>query len=93
MFAFAVIVMAVAGTSFIYKMTLFTFTMAGDDVRGFGAVAVGTYLIGMVPIVCITLWAVLTGRFHDIERPKYRLLELDAEIDRGGELAPEVARG
>jgi nitrogen fixation-related uncharacterized protein len=55
-------------------------------VEGFGAVAVSTYLIGMVPIVFLTLWAVMTGRFRDIERPKVRLLELDREIERGGEL-------
>ena len=41
----------------------------------------------MLPIVFLTLWAVLTGRFRDIERPKFRMLELDEEIERGGELA------
>ena len=80
MFAFAVVVMLVAGTSFVYKMTEFATTIVKDDVQGFGAVAVATYLIGMLPIVFITLWAVLTGKFADIERPKYRLLELDREL-------------
>ena len=92
-FVFAVVVMGVAGTSFVYKMTEFAMTMAKHDVEGFGAVAVGTYLIGMMPIVFITLWAALTGRFRDIERPKFRVLELDDEIERGGELAPEGPRG
>ena len=88
-FGFAIVVMVVAGTSFVYKMTEFALTIARDDVEGFGAVAVATYLIGMLPIVCITLWAVLTGKFRDIERPKFRLLELDREIERGGELVRE----
>ncbi len=79
-FAFAVVVMLVAGTSFVYKMTEFAMTIVKDDIEGFGAVAVATYLIGMLPIVFITLWAVLTGKFADIERPKYRLLELDREL-------------
>ena len=79
-FAFAVVVMLVAGTSFVYKMTEFAMTIVKDDVEGFGAVAVATYLIGMLPIVFITLWAVLTGKFADIEKPKYRLLELDREL-------------
>jgi hypothetical protein len=56
-------------------------------------VAVATYLIGMLPLVFVTLWAVLTGKFRDIERPKFRLLEIDREIERGGELGPEPRHG
>lgn len=92
-FAFAVVVMVVAGGSFVYKMTEFTMTIARDELQGFGAVAVATYLIGMLPIVFVTLWAIFSGKFADIERPKLRLFELDQEIERGGELAPEGHRG
>jgi hypothetical protein len=92
-FAFAVAVMVVAGASFVYKMTEFAVTIVRDDVEGFGAVAVATYLIGMLPLVFVTLWAVLTGKFRDIERPKFRLLEIDREIERGGELGPEPRHG
>lgn len=92
-FTFAIAIMVVAGASFIYKMTEFAMTIARDDVEGFGAVAVATYLIGMLPLVFVTLWAVTTGKFSDIERPKFRLLELDREIERGGELGREVRHG
>ena len=92
-FVFAVVVMVVAGTSFIYKMTEFAVTIARDEVQGFGAVAVATYLIGMLPIVFVTLWAIVTGKFSDIERPKLRMLELDREIERGGELVRGARRG
>jgi nitrogen fixation-related uncharacterized protein len=85
-FTLAVGVMVIAGLAFVYKMSEFAMTIVQDDVQGFGAVAVGTYLVGMLPIVCITLWAVLSGKFRDIERPKFRHLELDREIERGGEL-------
>jgi nitrogen fixation-related uncharacterized protein len=83
---FAVIVLVIAGLGFVLKMSEFATTIVKDEVEGFGTVAVGIYLIGMVPIVFLTLWAVMTGRFRDIERPKRRLLELDQEIERGGEL-------
>jgi len=92
-FAFAIVVMVVAGTSFVYKMTEFAMTIVKDDVEGFGAVAVATYLIGMLPIVFVTLWAVVSGKFADVERPKFRLLELDREIERGGELGSGASRG
>jgi hypothetical protein len=77
---FATAVLLIAGLGFAYKMTEFAMTIVNDDIEGFGAVAVATYLIGMLPIVFVTLWAVLTGKFADIERPKYRLLELDREL-------------
>jgi len=83
---FAVIVLVVAGLGFVFKMSEFATTIVKDDVEGFGTVAVSIYLIGMVPIVFLTMWAVITGRFRDIEQPKLRVLELDREIERGGEL-------
>jgi nitrogen fixation-related uncharacterized protein len=87
---FAVAVLVLAGLGFAYKMSEFALTIMKEDVEGFGAVAVSIYLIGMVPILFLSLWAVFTGRFRDIERPKYRLLELDREIERGGGAAFRV---
>jgi nitrogen fixation-related uncharacterized protein len=86
-FALAIGVMIVAGGAFVYKMGEFAMTIANDEVQGFGAVAVTTYLVGMLPIVFFTLWAVVSGRFRDIERPKYRVLELDEELERTGKRA------
>ena len=83
---FAVVVLLVAGLGFVYKMTEFTMTIVNDDIAGFGAAAVSVYLIGLLPLLFLTLWAVFTGRFRDIEEPKFRMLELDREIERGGEL-------
>ena len=64
-------------------MSEFAVTIVKDEVEGFGAVAVATYLIGMVPLVFLMLWAVMTGRFRDLEATKRRLFELDDEIERG----------
>jgi nitrogen fixation-related uncharacterized protein len=85
--AFTVAVITVAGFAFVYKMTEFAMTIVKDDIAGFGAVAISIYLIGLVPIIFITLWAICSGKFRDIEAPKHRMLELDVEIERGGELA------
>jgi len=92
-FALAVGVMVVAGGAFVTKMFEFAMTMSGDEVAGFGAVAVATYLMGMLPLFLLLLWAVTTGRFRDVEAPKLRMLELDREIERGGELAAGGRRG
>lgn len=81
-FTLAVGVMVIAGGAFLNKMVEFAITMAGDEVAGFGVVAVGTYLTGMLPLLFLTLWAVMTGRFRDIERPATRMLELHWELER-----------
>lgn len=81
------------GVAFIYKMSEFAMTIVNSDVAGFGATAVATYLTGMLPLLMLTLWAIFTGRFRDVERPKYRLFELHDEIERGGELKTEGTRG
>lgn len=85
-FTLAVGVMVVAGGAFMAKMFEFVMTMSGDEVAGFGAVAVTTYLMGMLPILFLMLWAVTTGRFRDVEGPKLRMLELDRLIERGGDV-------
>jgi len=85
-FGAAIVVFVVAGVGFAYRMATFAMTIASGEGEGFGAIAVVTYLIGMIPILFVTLWAVLTGRFRDIERPKHRLFELHDTIERGGGL-------
>jgi hypothetical protein len=81
-FALALGVMVLAGGAFLNKMVEFVFTMAGDEVAGFGAVAVVTYLCGMIPLLCVTLWGVFTGRFRDVEAPAARMLELHRQFER-----------
>ena len=73
-----------AGIGFTYKMAEFAITIMKHEVEGFGAVAVATYLMGMVPMLFLMGWAVVTGRFRDLEATKRRLFELDAEIEQGG---------
>jgi nitrogen fixation-related uncharacterized protein len=63
-------------------MTEFALTIVKEDVEGFGAAAISLYLMGLLPIIFLNLWAILSGRFRDIERPKYRMFELDQEIER-----------
>ena len=84
--ALGLAVLVIAGGAFINKMFEFIMTMSGPEVAGFGAVAVSTYLMGMLPLLFLTLWAATTGRFRDVEAPKLRMFELDREIERGGEL-------
>jgi len=78
---FSSAVILVAGVGFIFKMTEFTATIVKDEVEGFGATAIAVYLTGVIPLLFLTIWAILTGRFRDIERPKYRVLEMHDQIE------------
>ena len=81
---FAVGVLVFAGVGFVFKMTEFAMTMVKGDLDGFGAAAIGIYLLGILPMILLNLWAVLTGRFRHIEGQKYRMFELDEQIEREG---------
>jgi hypothetical protein len=87
---FCAAVVVLAGGALVYKMTEFGMTIIKDDISGFGVVALAVYFTGMSPLLLLTLWGVCAGHFRDIERPKYRMLELDDAIDRG--LLPAVER-
>ncbi len=78
---FASAIILVAGVGFIYKMTEFSATIVRDEVEGFGATAIAVYLTGVVPLLFLTIWAILSGKFRDIERPKFRVLELHDELE------------
>lgn len=84
-FALALGVMVLAGGAFLNKMVEFAFTMAGGEIAGFGAVAVVTYLCGMLPLLCLTLWGVFAGHFRDVERPARRMLELHRQLEASGD--------
>ena len=85
---FAAASCVVAGVGFIYKMTEFATTIVNDDVEGFGAVAVAIYLIGMLPLLFLTLWAVLhraLPRHRAAEVPHVRARPRDRARRRAGE--------
>lgn len=79
-----ILVVVFAGMAFVYKMTEFVMTIVEDDVAGFGPASVMTYVLGMLPLLFLTIWAALTGRLRDIEAPKYRMLELNEDIGNDG---------
>jgi hypothetical protein len=80
---FCTAVVVIAGSAMVYKMTEFTMTIIKDDISGFGVVALAVYFTGMLPLLFLTLWGICAGHFRDIEGPKYRMLELDDEIEAG----------
>ena len=74
-----------AGLAFAYKVAEFIFTMSGNEVQGFADVPVTVYFIVAAGWLFLLVWCWRSGKFTDIERPKFEMLEMEAEYERRGE--------
>lgn len=82
---FLVGTIVLAGVGFMFKLVEFVAAWVESDGTDFAIVPVATYLAVAGGYLCFFAWAFRKGMFHDIEAPKYRMLEMQDEIDaRGG---------
>ena len=83
LWAFSIAMVITAGTAFFMKLIDFTITATseGSDALGSFLIPVLNYLMVAAGFGCLFLWAYLTGQFRDVERPKYRMLQMQQEID------------
>ena len=84
LWVFSVIMILTAGGAFIFKFCDFyiTATTEGSHALASFIIPVLNYLIVAVGFACLFLWAYFSGQFRDLEAPKYRMLEMQREIDR-----------
>jgi len=77
-------VILVAGAAFVFKLIEFikVATQDGPGAMASFLIPVLNYLMVAAGFLCLFFWAYLTGQFSDVEAPKYRMLEMQAEIDR-----------
>ena len=73
-----------AGVAFSYKVAEFIFTLGSDEVQGFADVPVTVYFIVAGGWMCLLVWCFVTGKFSDMERAKYDMLDAEAEYERLG---------
>ncbi len=77
----AVAILGPASYGFIEKLYLFILAVKKDQLAGFTIVPIANYLIVTAGMVCLLLWATRHGMFRNIEKPKYDMLEREAELD------------
>ena len=80
--AMAFLILGPAAYGFIEKLILFIQAVRRDLIAGFTIVPVVIYMIVTSGMVCLLIWAIKQGMFHDVEKPKYDMLEREAELDR-----------
>ena len=55
--------------------------LPGEEDGSFAVMPLVNYLLASAGFLLLLIWASLRGMFHDIERPKYTMLETERELD------------
>ena len=84
LWVFSIAMVLTAGTAFVFKLIEFihTATMKGPTAMGSFLIPVLNYLLVAAGFALLFLWAWFSGQFRDLEAPKYRMLEMQEQIDR-----------
>lgn len=69
-----------ASLTFSYKVIEFVKTVPRGEVAGFAAIQVITYLLIAIGFFFLFLWSFLKGDFKDMEKAKYRVLEMEEKM-------------
>lgn len=73
--ALAVMILVPSMIGFVNKFIEF-FNVSQESGTGLFAVApMLNYILASLGFLCLLLWAAFNGMFHDIERPKFAMLE------------------
>jgi len=83
---FGVVMVIIAGGGFLMKLIEFVTVLLSDEPMQFAFLPVVTYLMVAAGYACLFFWAYISGHFKNIEAPKYRMLQMQNEIDRTGHL-------
>lgn len=71
-----------AGLGFAEKLLQFFRTLSTDAEGRFTIVPISNYLLVGLGMGCLLVWAIFHGMFHDIEKPKFTMLEQEQKLDQ-----------
>lgn len=78
---FAVIFLAPSLFGFVTKFSEFIHTFRSEADGVFAITPMLNYLLASLGFLCMLVWATWNGMFHDIEQPKYAMLETEWALD------------
>lgn len=79
----AVLILIPSMYGFVGKFIEFVHIYRGSSGGEFAVAPIMNYLLASAGFFCLLLWAAWNGMFHDLERPKYEMLDNERELDRG----------
>ena len=78
----AVLILIPSLWGFGSKFVEFIAIYRGDVNGAFAIAPILNYLMASLGFLLLLLWATANGMFHDIERPKYRMLETEEQLEQ-----------
>jgi hypothetical protein len=69
-----------AGYGFYRKFSELLY-LAGDETHSFVIMPIVNYLLSSLGFCMLLLWATARGMFHDVEKPKYAMLEQERMLE------------
>ena len=66
---------------FAMKFIEFVHTFRDHSDGVFAITPMTNYLLASLGFFCMLIWAACNGMFHDIERPKYHMLDTEQQLD------------
>ncbi len=79
---FAVIILPLSMLGFGMKFIEFVHAFRGDSDGIFAITPMVNYILASLGFLCLLVWATINGMFHDIEKPKETMLEIDTLLDQ-----------
>ena len=80
--AFFILACTSAGAMFCFKLFAFLKTIKKDELAGFAFDPILVYGFVAMGFLFMLAWAYLSGQFHDVERPKFDMIERFDEQER-----------
>ncbi|MGE0755388.1 MAG: hypothetical protein AB7O38_00140 [Pirellulaceae bacterium] len=66
---------------FMAKLYEFFHTFRDSSEGVFAITPITNYLLASIGFLCMLVWATMNGMFHDIESPKYHMLDVEQQLD------------
>ena len=82
-----IVILAFSLWGFGSKFLEFLHIYRGHADGAFAIAPILNYLLASAGFLLILLWAIANGMFHDVERPKYTMLENESQLDRNASAA------
>lgn len=80
--AFAVMILIPSMYGFAGKFIELVHVFRGEPGGAFAVAPIVNYLLASLGFLCMLAWASWNGMFHDVERPKFDMLEHEEQLDR-----------
>ena len=79
---FAIMILIPSMYGFVGKFVELVQVFRGEAGGEFAIAPILNYLLASLGFLCMLVWAILNGMFHDVERPKLAMLEHEEQLDR-----------